>query len=65
MTQLCLTVKIEIALLGIRNLIFNAKKPKVTFRLTYGNQEPIELPTQAILNTRNPNFGKIVAFEGI
>lgn len=65
LTQLCLTVKIEIALLGIRNFIYNAKKPKVIFSLTYGNQEPIDLPTLAILNTRNPNFGKIVAFEGI
>lgn len=55
----------EIALIGIRNLIYNAKKPKVTLKLTYGNQQPIDIPAPDILNTRNPNFGRIVAFEGI
>ena len=37
LTQICLTVKIEISLLGIRNLVYNAKKPMITFRLTHGD----------------------------
>ena len=60
------TINISISLIGLRNLVKNAKRPKVTFKLT--NQADSEAKTIQLedsLDTKNPTFGKIITFEKI
>ncbi len=66
-TENMFTVNIEIALFGIRNLIKFAKRPTVILKLTNDplNRE-IRIPIEnGPVNTKNPNFGKIVVFEAV
>jgi hypothetical protein len=54
---------IKISLVGIRNLIYFAKRPVITLKLT--GETNIKEETFKIedpLDTRNPNFGKIIEF---
>ena len=59
-------VNIEVSLLGIRNLLLNAKRPTVTFRLTNDPEKRSHtVKLDQPVNTRNPNFGRIIKFENV
>jgi len=58
-------VNVKIALFGIRDLIRNAIKPTITFRLTSGNQKPHEIKFENPLHSKNPNITKFIQFENI
>ena len=57
-------VNIDVALFGLRNLLANARRPVITLRLTKDKREHV-LKMEEPVNTRNPNFGKIVTFKGV
>ena len=55
-----------ISLVGIRNLIYFAKRPILTFKLTNDpkkREQTVKL--DEALNTKNPNFGKILEFKDV
>ena len=54
---------IKISLVGIRNLIYFAKRPVITLKLTgEANIKEETFKIEDLLDTRNPNFGKIIEF---
>lgn len=57
-------VDIEVSILGIRELIRNAKNPIMVFTLTSGaaNERKIE---KKEVNSRNPNFGDSIKFSSV
>jgi hypothetical protein len=59
-------VNIEISLFGIRDLIKKAIRPVLTLKLTNDPQKrEIVVKLDQQVNTKNPNFGKIIQFENV
>lgn len=60
------TCNIEISILGIRNLLLNAKRPSIILRLTNDPEKRVlTIKLDDSVDTRNPNFGKVVKFEKV
>ena len=59
-------MNITVALVGIRNLIYQAKRPVVTLRLT---NDPLKreevIRFEEPLDSKNPNIGRIIHFKDV
>ena len=58
-------VNIDISLFGIRNMIKNARRPVVTMKLTHSGGPPQVIKLEDSINSRSPNFGRFITFQGV